>query len=194
MPRHRVRRLLPPRPKRRLSAGRGTTATPATPAQGAFPVTLTVLVAAGLLMAWLVACSGSPAGSSSSSPPGPTASPLPDDLMLLSTPVKARQAITQYWKALAADDSERLRAVTTTALFDFTQGARSGVAGAAVRHIGKPVDPPPEGCNLEVPVDVYVWPDGQNTPWGNAGVHRVWMKLVGYDDGRWLVASAGTSP
>jgi len=188
---HRVHRRTPPHRPGVSGAGRASFTGPVLTA-------LALLALAGAAVAGAAACGGSsgarPVSATSGSPPESTPSPLANDIVFLSTPVEAKRAIGEFWKALAADRSEDLRAVTTTAFFDFTQGSRTGIARAKARHIGKPVDPPPQGCNLEVPVDVYVWPDGEDTPWGDAGVHRVWMKMVGYSDGSWLVSSTGTSP
>jgi hypothetical protein len=159
-----------------------------------------VLAALGLALsaAMIASCGGSAGGPSPSSSPSPrftaivpTASPLP---VVVGRVRGADAAIRAYWAALATGDQTQLAGLVTQSHLDTLLVAVRDVKHAKVERILPAVGGPPAGATCQVPVDVYIEPAGSSTPWGAPAVHRVWMTLLGFQDGTWLVAATGTSP
>ena len=160
------------------------------------------MVAAALLIAvlpagaaLLAACGGSsggarsPAVSASAAPSaGAASTPAPGSEPFAGSP---QQAVTAYWALVDAGDYGGLGAACTPGSAAALTAASSGIKRARVVRVAR-VRREPGGAQVQA--DVRIVPAGEATPWGESGMHTLFVKLTGSASGGWLVASWGTSP
>lgn len=157
---------------------------------------------AGLAAAALAACAaavllggcGSPAAGPGTPPPSSAAGAAAGSRPLGGT---AAQAAEEYWRLIDAGDYDAVAAAGVPGEPPSAAAATDDIAAArlvAVDHVGEPAAKDGE---VLVQAQVYIEPAGEGaspTPWGEAGDHTLFMRLLPAPGGGWLVASWGTGP
>jgi hypothetical protein len=155
---------------------------------------LAAVVLAACAAAFLLGGCGAAAGAVDDAASSPASTPAAGSRPLAGT---AAQAAAAYWRLLGAGDYEAVAAAGVPGEPPSATAATDDIAAAHLVTVDRvDADPGGDGAML-AQVRVYIEPDAGGaspTPWGDAGEHTLFMRMLPAPQGGWLVQSWGTGP